>query len=739
MDSELSYLLSAEPAQRVPAGKIALTQPQLVTNSVTNVNVQSLSASSGSSTVTATTVASHGLVPGEVVSVSGNYSQAAISTIVGDGTVATATTSQPHALLNGETVTVQNNYVNITNASVSSDGTTASVATSTDHGFTNGDTATLSYALGNITNGILQISGDGTSTVTVQTTTPHTFVTGDSVTVNVASSSGSISQITPNTPTAGVATVTTSSVPSGSGTVTITGGSGGSESLYVWPGAPLVYVPAITTSSGTATAILNTGTLPAGVSTGTAVTISGVVTSGQLTEITGNGGTSATVYTAYDHALLAGSTITISGITGANSIFNGTWTVASVLSSTAVNITVPFSSFAAFLTSASWRGTSGFNGTWTLTATGTVVEQSITRATVSFSTTCVSRASNTSIYSSPGTLTGGSSLYAGTYTPTIVNSTSFTIPSSVSAISTGGSWSSGSGFSGTFSPITVTDYLTFTYADVVTGSYSGGTVSGPSGLNTSGSVSVIDATSFSIPTTIDTGTLQVTGYNVTGLSGFNASGAISYIDDYNFTYQNSAVGALTGGNINSLSGFNQPEVIVLSVPSSTSFTYENVLAGTGLPYVDGSTSSTGTIATYNTSYKGLTTAQINWSQPAVFAANNMSASGAGFTVPIPGWYKIIGRVELSSTFASYTPPSSGAYAYIDIYVNGVLQARSNQVQQQSSALEYGLIVSDLVYVGMNQLITAEITAYTPTNSGQVYAYGSSANNLTYLSAIFVSE
>ena len=742
MDAELSYLLFNQENLRIPAGRIALYGSQLITNSVTNIRVSSIAAPVNSSIATLTTESSHGLIPGEIVTIANNLTNSSIATIIGDGTTAIVTTTTPHVLKDNATVTIANNNVSLSGASIVGDGSTASVTTPINHGFVTGNTANVSYNLQTISSGIVDITGDG-STVTVNTSSPHTLTAGETVTVFVPSGTGSISSITPDTPTPGNALVITSNAPTTAVTVTIEAASVGYESIYVGT------VPGITTSGNTgtttATVVVDAATLPYGASTGNRVNISGVTTSGNLLEIVGSPvtGFTAWYYTQYDHGLVPGSSFTVNGLTGTNSKYNGTWTVDSCPSSTIIQVRTSFSSFDAFLTSATWRGDSGFNGNPIVTGTGTKVISGVTYPTFSFSTTCHFRSTNHSNMSI-GYVGTQASPYGGTYTITPISSTSFSIPSTHTQVAYGGQWSYGTGFSGSYTIATVPTSLSLTYANTVSSSASGGNVSGISGFTASAvSITVTDALNFTYASTVNTEQTPVAGFNVTGLSGFcGTQTGVSYIDGNNFSYLSSAHATITGGNISALSGFNDSPATVLSVPSSTTFTYENQLAGTSLPYVYGNTFGTGSVTTYDTAYTGVTQTEINWSQPAVFCVNGMIASGDGFTVPKTGWYKVIGRAELSSTDAtSYGNLTSGSYAYMDIYANDTLIARSNQINQQTTALEYGVLVFDLVHLIQGQSVTAAITAYATLNSGQIYAWGNGTTglpNLTYLSAVYVS-
>jgi len=754
MDAELSYLFSNEPQLDIPAAKVALSSSQLISNSATNIGIASITASDSSSTATVTTSATHGLLSGEVVTIANNTTTAPIATVIGDGSVATVTTSSPHTLINGQSVTIAGNTMSTSNATITSQGGTATVVTTTQHGLITGSTIAVSYpdqvtgAAGNLYSGISSILGSGT-TATVATTAPHGFATGASVYVSTSTGTGGIGNILPNTPTSGTATVYTSSVPSTAQTVTIAGTTVAGTSLYQWPGVPTIYTPQITTPSNTgtqtATAVLNVGTLPYGISTGNQVTISGVRVNGTLSSITGFG-TTSNVYMSSDHALTAGGTITISGITGANSIFNGTFTILQVLSSTVIQVQTSFSSFASFTTSASWNSSScGYNNTWTITGTGTKTVASVLCATFSFSTTIYSRSSSYPTYSNTGLAQYNGSPYNGSFTATPVDGSSFTITSNATVNAAGGTWSTSAAFNGGPYSVTVIDYQSFTFASSSTGYNTGGQVWGSPSLNTaSASITYQDAFTFQYPTSTDTGGNAIPGFTISGSSGFcGTHSAITYIDGYNFSYTDNTHGVpiatIAGGTTTGASGFNTTKATVLTVPTTSSFTYSNNSAGTDLPYVFGTSSASGTVTTYDSSYTGLTTAQISWSQPSVFSINGMAATGRGITVPKNGWYKIIARVELSSTAtSSYGNVPSGAYSYIDIYVNGALQARSNEINQQSTALEYGLLVSDTVYVQKNQLISANVTSFSVLNSGQIYAWGFTNNSLTYLSAVFVS-
>jgi hypothetical protein len=160
--------------------------------------------------------------------------------------------------------------------------------------------------------------------------------------------------------------------------------------------------------------------------------------------------------------------------------------------------------------------------------------------------------------------------------------------------------------------------------------------------------------------------------------------------------------------------------------------------GTALPYVYGTTSATGTVTTFDTTYEGVMTSQLEWSQPAVFSTNGMVAGSRGITVPKNGWYKIIGRMTFSaSPTSTYVDVTVGAYAWVDIYIDQYLQVRSTRINQQEPG-EYSLTVSDLMFVEMNQTINAVVTAFTPLNSGEIYAWGFDGPGLTYMAAVFVS-
>jgi hypothetical protein len=99
-------------------------------------------------------------------------------------------------------------------------------------------------------------------------------------------------------------------------------------------------------------------------------------------------------------------------------------------------------------------------------------------------------------------------------------------------------------------------------------------------------------------------------------------------------------------------------------------------------------------------------------------------------------------VELSSSpTATYGDIVAGSYAFIDIYVNNVLQSRGTQINQQGTTLEFSTIVSDLVFIEANQTVSLVATAFSPLNAGQIYAWGYSAAylpNLSYLAVVYSS-
>jgi hypothetical protein len=244
--------------------------------------------------------------------------------------------------------------------------------------------------------------------------------------------------------------------------------------------------------------------------------------------------------------------------------------------------------------------------------------------------------------------------------------------------------------------------------------------------------------------------VSITGFSATGLSGFNGAQTILYVDPYTFTFSSGVQATISGGDIYSTSsGFNNVgPVEVLTVPSPTTFTCANNFAGsngTALPYTTGLTSATGSIHTYDPSYTGLDSAAVSWSQPAAFEINGMITSGAGITVSRSGYYKVTARIGLSSNDGlTYGNPVTGSYASLILYVAGTAaQISTTQVVQQSAAYEYALVISDVVYIDKNQTITAYVSAFTPVNSGQIYAWANaslpSTASASYMSAVLVSS
>jgi hypothetical protein len=125
----------------------------------------------------------------------------------------------------------------------------------------------------------------------------------------------------------------------------------------------------------------------------------------------------------------------------------------------------------------------------------------------------------------------------------------------------------------------------------------------------------------------------------------------------------------------------------------------------------------------------------------------MVSGGRGITVPQSGWYKIMSRVFLTSSnvaVGTSTILAIGSKAYLDIYVDGVIKSRSTQIVQQNfAAQDSAIAVSDIIYMQQDQTITVSVTAFAPTNSGQIYAWGfdatvDSPTAVSYLSAVFVS-
>jgi hypothetical protein len=747
MDAELDYLLAIANRKRVPVARVVITDVQTITESETNVDIASIVADAGSAIATVTTEETHGVAPGEILTIANNISDAAIDVISGDGTTATVACSQPHALVDQGSATIANNTASFTDAAATGDGSTATIVTAEPHGFADGGIIDIGYTVAGepspITVGISSITApnDNGAFATVVTTSPHTFVNGQQVTISgIPTGDGTISQISANFPTSGNSIVFSPSLPAVGDSVIIDG------NLFNAPLINPVTRAAVITGNGTtATAVTALTALPPEFTTGAAIEITGVRAHGTIVQIAASG-TSFTADTFTAHGMSVGSSVTIHGITGPSSQtrFNGTWTVTAVPSAGQFTVTTPFSSSVTFNPApATWNGVSGFNGSWLISSVGTITISSVVYMTVSFAATPIVNVAGTPTYGTGGVIATASA-YNGTFTVTATSGASFEIAfasGSTTEIYYGGNWTTGLGLNGVQTITSIDDSLTFEFATLSSASeVTSGYATGTSGFDqVDVTIAYQDEITFTYSCAADTAGVAVAGYNGSGLSGFNGvQTPITYIDGFTFSFLSSTQATVDGGNLSGNSGFNASPITVLTVPSTTTFTYENLFAGnagTTIPYVYGSTGATGSITTYDTSYVGITSTQLYWDQPATFSTNGMVASSRGITVPTAGWYKIICRIEFIMPSAYV---ADAAYAYADIYADDVLIARSTRINQQTPINEYSLLVSDLQFLLANQTISILATAFAPLNSGQMYAFGFESMVLTYLAAVLVS-
>jgi hypothetical protein len=383
-----------------------------------NVPASGLSVSAG--TVTVTTNAPHGFAAGQSVTISGvspvgyngTYSIVAvptattftyasgttgsssaamqlnnalpISTLTANTTTVTATctghglTSGSSATITGSSILAYNGTytVSVPNATISSITSTTTVATATTdaaHPYTNGQAVTVtgaSNANHNVTAAtitvpsanILWLSGDG-STVTA-TTTANTFVSGQLVAISGATPAAYNGTFAITVVDATHFTYSSAATGTQLGTATAT-----SANVFTYPIASFSGTSTGSMSSFTpnvfAYGLVNQGTMlmkPAAITGFTGFSGYGYA----LTSLQGNGAGVITAATGnVPHGLSIGQTVTISNVLPAS--YNGTYTIASVPTTTSVTLTDP--------------GTNGAPTTGTFMGCGTADRTSVDQMT----------------------------------------------------------------------------------------------------------------------------------------------------------------------------------------------------------------------------------------------------------------------------------------------------------------------------------------------------------------------
>jgi hypothetical protein len=130
-----------------------------------------------------------------------------------------------------------------------------------------------------------------------------------------------------------------------------------------------------------------------------------------------------------------------------------------------------------------------------------------------------------------------------------------------------------------------------------------------------------------------------------------------------------------------------------------------------------------------------TTTNIYWST-ATFTYNGISVSSSGLTVPIAGYYAVSGTILFSSVSGTLTAPISGSLGIAQIVESSTVIASGSSIEINDATNYYSSLVSDVVYLAAGATITLAALASAP--SGNVYAWGDSAANDTYLSVIFIN-
>jgi hypothetical protein len=119
-----------------------------------------------------------------------------------------------------------------------------------------------------------------------------------------------------------------------------------------------------------------------------------------------------------------------------------------------------------------------------------------------------------------------------------------------------------------------------------------------------------------------------------------------------------------------------------------------------------------------------------------FALNGMTVSTSGITVPVSGYYDISGTVQYAPGTGTTDPLPAGSYAYVEITIGGVVYAKGNAIQLQTSS-DLCCAVNDIAYISAGATVTITSVAL----SG-MYVHGSTAggdNKYTFMTATYVSS
>jgi hypothetical protein len=459
-----SYSVTADPG----VSSYTWTLPSGWSGTSTNNSI-SATASSTSGTITVTANNTCGSSTAATLPITVNSSPSTPSTISGTSTICSGSsntysvtavpgaTSYSWTLSSGWSGTSTTNSISTTASSTS--GTITVTANNTCGSST---AATLTITVNSIptTPGLIS----GTSTICSASSNPYSITavpgassytwtlpsgwigtsTTNSISTTAGSTSGTISVTANNacgSSTAATLTITVNSIPSTpgaiSGTSTICSGSSNTYSVNTVPGATSY-----------------SWTLPSGwsgTSTANSISTTSDVTSGNITVTANNTCVSSTAATL---------TITVNSIPSTPGAISGTSSICSGSSNTYSVTTVPGA------TSYTWTLPSGWSGTSTANSISTTASSTSGTITVTANNTCGSSAVATlpiivnSIPSTPGLISGTSSICSGSSNPYSVTAVSgatsytWTLPSGWSGTSTTNSISTAA--SSTSGTITVT-------------------------------------------------------------------------------------------------------------------------------------------------------------------------------------------------------------------------------------------------------------------------------------------
>lgn len=323
------------------AGAYTASLHNAAAQAISTITRSSSSTATGtnSETATVTTAAAHGYSTGNSVQITGaspaDYN--GIKTIT-----VTSSTQFTYSVPVYPTATAANTYKAVvhpytrTLSSITKSGSTATATTTAAHGFHTGQTVTIA--------GTGQATFEGAHTITVTSTTEFTFsgVTGNPGAITAGASVtpsttpvvlGGLTRTGTTIAATATATGVTASMFANGDTldITVNTGSAANESAYVVSGALITCSGTCTTFTypiTTTPALSASGTMQVALSAGAATINAGSIT---------RSGTTATAVTTAVHGFTSGASVdiaTLGTVFSDESAYTGTWTIASVPSTT---------------------------------------------------------------------------------------------------------------------------------------------------------------------------------------------------------------------------------------------------------------------------------------------------------------------------------------------------------------------------------------------------------------------